>query len=50
MSALGVVLSLQWADAVPGTPGWLFSVNVAHVALTLAAALLVGRAASLSRA
>lgn len=48
MAGLAAVLAVQWADAVPGTPSWLFGVNVVQLALTLAAVVLVARAARLS--
>jgi hypothetical protein len=40
IGALGTVLSVQWANAVPGTPGWLLLV-FAQLFATVAAALLV---------
>lgn len=45
VAALSTVLSMQWADAVPGTPGWLRLVAVGQLAATLAAASLLVRAA-----
>ncbi|HET9674397.1 MAG TPA: hypothetical protein VFP31_06250 [Gaiellaceae bacterium] len=42
---VGVVLSFEWADAVPGTPGWLPYVGFANVAVAAVAAALVLRAA-----
>lgn len=48
-SVLGVVLSFEWAEAVPGTPGWLPYVGFVQVVLAAGAALIVGRAALLSR-
>ncbi len=45
MAVLGAVLSVQWANAVPGTPGWLSLVWVAQLGLALGAAGLVMRAA-----
>lgn len=50
MAALGAVLSVQWADAVPGTPAWLSSVWLGQCLLAVLAAVLTGRAALLSRA
>jgi hypothetical protein len=43
---LGVVLSFEWADAVPGTPGWLPYVGLVQVAIAAAAGGLVARAAA----
>ena len=45
VAALSTVLSIQWAEAVPGTPGWLRLVAVAQLAATLAAAAALVRAA-----
>jgi hypothetical protein len=45
VAALSAVLSIQWADAVPGTPGWLRLVALAQLAATVAAAALLIRAA-----
>jgi hypothetical protein len=45
VAVLTVALSLQWADAVPGTPGWLRLVAVAQALATLAAAVQLARAA-----
>lgn len=44
MAVLGAVLSVQWAHAVPGTPGWLSLVWVVQLALAVAAAALLARA------
>jgi hypothetical protein len=49
-AGLGLVLSLQWADAVPGTPGWLLLVPAANALLFLGAATLLGRALAVFRA
>ncbi len=45
MAILGAVLSVQWAEAVPGTPGWLALVWFAQLAFAVAAGGLVVRAA-----
>jgi hypothetical protein len=45
VGALSTVLSIQWAGAVPGTPGWLRLVAVGQLAATLGAAALLVRAA-----
>jgi predicted short-subunit dehydrogenase-like oxidoreductase (DUF2520 family) len=45
VAALSTVLSLQWADAVPGTPGWLRLVAVAQLLATLGAGVLLAGAA-----
>lgn len=40
-SAIGTILASQWADAVPGTPGWLAWLAPATLLpVALAAALL----------
>lgn len=49
-AVLGVVLSFEWAAAVPGTPLWLPYVGFTQIALSVGAAVLVARAAQLSRA
>jgi HAAS len=48
-AGMTVVLSVQWADAVPGTPGWLVLVPVAQFLLVAAAAGLLARAIALRR-
>lgn len=48
-AVLGVVLSFEWAAAVPGTPLWLPYVGFTQIALSVGAAALVARAARLSR-
>jgi hypothetical protein len=45
VAALSAVLTVQWENAVPGTPGWLRLVAFAQLAGTLAAAALLVRAA-----
>jgi hypothetical protein len=45
VAALSVVLSVQWENAVTGTPGWLRLVAVAQVLAALAAGGLLVRAA-----
>jgi hypothetical protein len=45
VAALSTVLTMQWANAVPGTPGWLRLVAVAQLVATLGAAALLVRAA-----
>lgn len=42
--ALSIVLSMQWKDAVPATPGWLRLVALAQLAATFAAAAMLVRA------
>jgi hypothetical protein len=49
MAVLQLVLAVQWADAVPGTPRWLLLVPVLELVLVTAGAGLVGRALVLTR-
>ena len=44
---LGLVLAVQWADYVPGTPGWLVGVPLLQLAGAAAAAAATARAAQL---
>lgn len=44
VAVLTTALSLQWADAVPGTPRWLHLVAVAQGVATLAAVVQLARA------
>jgi cysteine desulfurase / selenocysteine lyase len=48
LGALSVLLSVQWQDAVPGTPGWLRLLAVAWLCLTVGAGALLVRAARLA--
>jgi hypothetical protein len=48
-SVLGVVLTVEWAEAVPGTPSWLILVAAGQLAVAAAAAVLLGRALLLAR-
>jgi hypothetical protein len=43
-SACGVLLTVQWVDAVPGTPSWLFLIPAAQLGLAVVAAFLLVRA------
>lgn len=47
MGAIGTVLSVQWSQAVPGTPWWHTVLGAAFLASATAAAALLGRAALL---
>jgi HAAS len=49
-AALGIVLSLRWHDAVPGTPLWIVLVPAAELAAACAIGLLLARAVALARA
>jgi hypothetical protein len=49
-SVLSLVLTLEWLDAVSGTPSWLLLIPAAQVALAGAAAVLLARALLLERA
>lgn len=49
-ATLAVVLGIQWAEAVPGTPSWLLLVPVSLLALVVIAAALLARALLLARA
>ena len=48
--ALGTILSVQWAEAVSGTPGWLVLVGIGQVALCLVAGAVLAKAWSRSAA
>lgn len=48
-AALSIVLGVQWADAVPGTPSWLLAVPLGLTALVVLAAGLLARALLLTR-
>jgi hypothetical protein len=48
-AVLNAILTVEWADAVPGTPSWLLLVAATQLALATAAALLLGRAVLLAR-
>jgi hypothetical protein len=41
---LNLVLGVEWAEAVPGTPAWLVAVPAGQVAIVLSAACLLARA------
>lgn len=45
LAALNTVLSVQWAEAVPGTPGWLRLLAAAQLLAILGAAFVLARAA-----
>jgi hypothetical protein len=45
-----VLLSFEWAAAVPGTPSWLLLIPAGQLVLALAAAVLLGRALLVERA
>jgi hypothetical protein len=47
---LGAVLSVQWADAVPGTPAWLLLLPAANLVLLAGAGVAAARALQLDRA
>jgi hypothetical protein len=49
-SLLGIVLTLEWTEAVSGTPGWLLAVPAAQLVLAGVAAGLLARALALARA
>jgi hypothetical protein len=48
LGATGVLLILDWADAVPGTPGWLLAVAFGQLGLCLVPSALAARAALLA--
>lgn len=48
-TVLNAVLTVEWADAVPGTPSLLLLVPAAQIVLAAAAGLLLGRALLLAR-
>lgn len=43
-SAIGILLAFQWADAVPGTPGWLAWLAAAMLLPVALASALLARA------
>jgi hypothetical protein len=43
-SLLNLVLGIEWAHAVPGTPAWLLAVPAGQVVIVLSAAALAARA------
>lgn len=43
-SVLNLVLGIEWAHAVPGTPAWLLAVPAGQLAIVLSAAALAARA------
>jgi hypothetical protein len=50
LGVVGVLLTVEWADAVPGTPGWLVVVALAQLGLCLVPSACAARAALLARA
>ena len=49
LGAVGFLLTAQWADAVPGTPGWLLLVALGQLAVCVVPGVCAARARLLAR-